>query len=93
MPDFVFQQEAHAARGSGRRELGDRLLLAGGRGAVVQVKARTIEPKPDDQEAGWIQKAAAKAMSQARGTVRQLRMMPADMVNGRGRTLSVDGNA
>ncbi|MFI8861224.1 hypothetical protein ACIGW5_32355 [Streptomyces prasinus] len=93
MPDFVFQQIAHASKGSGRRELGDRLLLAGGRGAVVQVKARTISPKPDAQEAGWIQKVAAKAMSQAKGTVRQLRMVPADMVNGRGRILSVDGNA
>ncbi|MGA4967102.1 hypothetical protein [Streptomyces pseudogriseolus] len=93
MPDFVFQQAAHAAKGSGPRELGDRLLLAGGRGAVVQVKARTIKPKPDDQEAAWIQKVAAKAMSQAKGTVRQLRMVPADMVNGRGRELRVDGNA
>ncbi|MEV0694124.1 hypothetical protein [Streptomyces sp. NPDC050388] len=93
LPDFVFQQAAHAAKGSGRRELGDRLLLAGQRGAVVQVKARTITPKPDAQEAGWIQKVAAKAMSQAKGTVRQLRMVPADMVNGRGRTLRVDGNA
>ncbi|MEU1690028.1 hypothetical protein ABZ590_00145 [Streptomyces hirsutus] len=93
MPDFVFQQAAHAAKGSGRRELGDRLLLAGQRGAVVQVKARTIKPKPDAQEAGWIQKVAAKAMSQAKGTVRQLRMVPADMVNGRGRMLRVDGNA
>ncbi|MEW1686094.1 hypothetical protein [Streptomyces sp. NPDC093594] len=93
IPDFVFQQAAHAAKGSGRRELGDRLLLAGGRGAVVQVKARTIKPKPDDQEAGWIQKVAAKAMSQAKGTARQLRRVPADMVNGRGRILNVDGNA
>ncbi|GAA3381099.1 hypothetical protein GCM10020367_71020 [Streptomyces sannanensis] len=93
MPDFVFQQAAHAAKGSGQRELGDRLLLAGQRGAVVQVKARTIKPKPDAQEAGWIQKVAAKAMSQAKGTVRQLRMVPAGMVNGRGRTMSVDGSA
>ncbi|WP_432171823.1 hypothetical protein [Streptomyces sp. 1222.5] len=93
MPDFVFQQATHASKGSGRRELGDRLLLAGRRGAVVQVKARTITPKPDAQEAAWIQKVAAKAMSQAKGTVRQLRMTPADMVSGRGRTLRVDGNA
>ena len=92
MPDFVFKQAAHAAKGSGQRELGDRLLLAGNRGAVVQVKARTITPKPADQEAGWIQKVAAKAMNQAKGTVRQLRMVPADMVNGRGRRLSVDGS-
>ncbi|WP_123995720.1 hypothetical protein [Streptomyces sp. Ag109_G2-6] len=32
-------------------------------------------------------------MSQAKGTVRQLRMLPADMSNGRDRTLRVDGNA
>jgi hypothetical protein len=93
MPDFVFEQADHAAKGSGRRELGDRLLLAGRRGAVVQVKARTIKPKPDAQERAWIQKVAAKAMSQAKGTVRQLRLLPADMVSGRGRTLHVDGNA
>ncbi|MGW6865137.1 hypothetical protein [Streptomyces sp. NPDC054901] len=92
LPDFVFQQAAHATKGSGRRELGDRLLLAGHRGAVVQVKARTITPKSDAQEIVWIQKVATKAMSQAKGTVRQLRMLPADMVNGRDRTLRVDGN-
>lgn len=93
MPDFVFQQADHATKCSGRRELGDRLLLAGRRGAVVQVKARTTKPKPDVQEVAWIQKVAAKAMSQDTGTVRQLRMLPADMINGRGRTLQVDGNA
>ncbi|MET8078331.1 hypothetical protein [Streptomyces sp. NPDC005303] len=41
LSDVVFQS-ACASKGSGRRELGDRLLLAGGRGAVIQVKARTI---------------------------------------------------
>ncbi|MEV8628597.1 hypothetical protein [Streptomyces sp. NPDC051079] len=92
LPDFVFQQTTHAAKGSGVREQGDRLLIAGHRGAVVQVKARTIPPKADDLEANWIQKVAAKAMSQAKGSVRQLRMLPADMVNGRGRVMSVDGN-
>ncbi|MDF4250253.1 hypothetical protein [Streptomyces sp. WMMB303] len=93
MPDFVFQQADHATKGSGRRELGDRILLAGGRGAVVQVKARTIEPKPDIQETSWIQKVAAKAMKQAKGTVRQLRILPSDMVNERGWTLRVDSAA
>ncbi|MFD6936961.1 hypothetical protein ACFWAP_12560 [Streptomyces goshikiensis] len=92
MPDFVFQQAGHAVKGSGRRELGDGLLVAGHRAAVIQVKARTIAPKLDAQEISWIQKVAAKAMSQAKGTVRQLRMLPADMVNGRDRTLTVDGN-
>ncbi|MFC8270360.1 hypothetical protein ACFUIZ_32265 [Streptomyces cinereoruber] len=92
LPDFVFQQVTHAAKGSGSREQGDRLLIAGHRGAVVQVKARTIQPKADDLEVNWIQKVAVKAMAQAKGSVRQLRMLPADMVNGRGRILHVDGN-
>ncbi|MFJ2833106.1 hypothetical protein ACIPC1_37125 [Streptomyces sp. NPDC087263] len=92
LPDFVFQS-AYAGKGSGRRELGDRLLLVGGRGAVVQVKARTVQPKEPAGEVAWSQKAATKAMRRAKGTVRQLRMLPADMVNGRDRTLSVDGNA
>ncbi|MFD5557649.1 hypothetical protein ACFWIA_27885 [Streptomyces sp. NPDC127068] len=93
LPDFVFQQAAHAVKGSGVRELGDRLLLAGRRGAVVQVKARTVDPKSDADEAAWIGKVAAKAMRQAKGTVRQLRLQSADMVNGRSRTLRIDGNA
>ncbi|MFG2271053.1 hypothetical protein ACGFNY_15035 [Streptomyces chartreusis] len=92
LPDFVFQP-AYARKGSARRELSDGLLLSGRRGAVIQVKARTIQPKEADREVSWIRKVAAKAMSQAKGTVRQLRLLPADMVNGRGRTLSVDGNA
>ncbi|MGI5401491.1 hypothetical protein ACQEVG_19020 [Streptomyces sp. CA-135486] len=92
MPDFVFQP-AYAAKGSGRRELGDRLLLTAHRGAIVQVKARTIAPKVAVEEIAWIQKVAAKAMRQAKGTVRQLRLHSADMVNGRDRTLAVDGNA
>ncbi|MFB6509027.1 hypothetical protein [Streptomyces virginiae] len=93
LPDFVFQQAEHARKGSGQRELGDRLLVAGRRGAVVQVKARTVAPKADAEEIGWIQKVAAKAARQAKGTVRQLRLKPAEMVNGRGRTLGIDGNA
>ncbi|MFI0978227.1 hypothetical protein ACH4SP_14680 [Streptomyces sp. NPDC021093] len=93
MPDFVFQQADHAAKGSGRRELGDRLLLAGQWGAVVQVKARTVAPKPDSLETAWIQKVAAKAIRQAKGTVRQLRMAPAVMVNGRDNRMAVDGHA
>lgn len=92
LSDFVFQP-AYASKGSGRRELGDRLLLAGGRGAVIQVKARTVQPKDISSEVAWIKKVAAKAVRQAKGTVRQLRMLPADMTNGRGCTLSVDGNA
>nr|WP_146224301.1 hypothetical protein [Streptomyces sp. FT05W] len=76
LPDFVFQQVAHAAKGSGSREQGDRLLIAGHRGVVVQVKARTIAPKADALEANWIQKVAAKAMSQAKGSVRHYACCP-----------------
>jgi hypothetical protein len=70
IPDFVFQS-THVSKGSGNRELGDRLLLTGHRGAVVQIKA----------------------MKQAKGTVRQLRLLPAEMANGRGRILTIDGDA
>lgn len=40
----------------------------------------------------WIQKIAIKAMNQAKGTVRQLRMLPSSTINGRGRAMTVDGN-
>ncbi|WP_093896632.1 hypothetical protein [Streptomyces sp. Ncost-T10-10d] len=92
LPDFVFQA-ALTRKGSGQRELGDRLLLSGKRGAVVQIKSRTVKPKGDAEERTWIQKVTKKAMSQAKGTVRMLRLQPADMVNGRGTTLSVTGDA
>ncbi|MFE2823443.1 hypothetical protein [Streptomyces sp. NPDC059271] len=92
MPDFVFQSSL-TRKGSGQRELGDRLLLSGKRGAVVQIKSRTVQPKGEAEERAWIQKVTAKAMRQAKGTVRTLRLMPSGMVNGRGRTLSVAGDA
>ncbi|MFE2750127.1 hypothetical protein ACFXKX_38485 [Streptomyces scopuliridis] len=92
LPDFVFQSVL-TRKGSGQRELGDRLLLSGKRGAVVQIKSRTVRPKGDTEERTWIQKVTKKAMSQAKGTVRMLRLQPADMVNGRGTTLSVAGDA
>lgn len=92
LPDFVFQSSL-TRKGSGQRELGDRLLLSGKRGAVIQIKSRTVKPKGDEEERAWIQKVTKKAMSQAKGTVRMLRLQAADMVNGRGTTLSVAGHA
>lgn len=62
--------------GSGRREQGDRLLLSGGYGAVLQSKRRTVTPKDDDGERSWLQKNASKALSQVKGAVRQLRIRP-----------------
>ncbi|MFD3651641.1 hypothetical protein ACFWVT_09240 [Streptomyces cyaneofuscatus] len=92
LPDFVFQSSL-TRKGSGQRELGDRLLLSGRRGAVVQIKSRTVEPKGDAEERAWIQKVTKKAMSQAKGTVRMLRLQAAEMVNGRGTALPVAGDA
>ncbi|MET7520389.1 hypothetical protein ABZS88_45065 [Streptomyces sp. NPDC005480] len=92
LPDFVFRS-ALASKGSGRRELGDRLLLSGGRCAVIQVKSRTIKPKADPEERAWIQKVTANAMRQAKGTVRTLRLQSANMINGRDRTLPLKGDA
>ncbi|MFJ9846054.1 hypothetical protein ACIRYZ_37565 [Kitasatospora sp. NPDC101155] len=90
LPDFVFVPTL-AKKGSGQRELGDRILLAGRRAAVVQVKSRTVAPKADDAERAWINKVAQKAVRQAKGTVRQLRLADAEFANGRGRTLTVRG--
>lgn len=90
LPDFVFNS-AHTVKGSGRRELGDRILLTGQRGAVVQVKSRTIPPKSDDLERAWIAKVTTKAVKQAKGTVRMLRLAPEEFVNGRGRSLTIRG--
>ncbi len=59
----------------------------------MQVKSRTIKPKAENEERTWIQKVTAKAIRQAKGTVRTLRLQPADMVNGRDRTLAVAGDA
>ncbi|MFI5527080.1 hypothetical protein ACIA8O_00850 [Kitasatospora sp. NPDC051853] len=91
LPDFVFHPSI-AEKKSGRRELGDRLVLAGSRGAVVQVKCRTVAPKADDGERKWINKNISKGMRQAKGTVRTLRLAPADLANGRGRTMTVSGD-
>ncbi|MFI5657941.1 hypothetical protein [Streptomyces sp. NPDC051684] len=92
LPDFVFEP-SYAVKGSGRREQGDRLLLSGSRGTVLQSKRRTVTPGDTDGERSWLQKNANKALKQAKGTVRQLRLCSAEMTNGRGRSLQVDGNA
>ncbi|MFD8752965.1 hypothetical protein ACFV0O_18615 [Kitasatospora sp. NPDC059577] len=92
LPDFVFHPSM-AEKGSGRRELGDRVILTGQRGLIVQVKCRTVAPKPDEAERAWINKVVGKGMRQAKGTVRTLKLAAATMVNGRGRTLTVAGDA
>lgn len=92
LPDFVYGS-IMLELGSGRRELGDRLLIVGRQAAVVQIKSRQGALRDADGERSWICKNTDKATRQAKGTVRNLKAAPADFVNGRGRQLAVDGNA
>ncbi|MDN0193509.1 hypothetical protein [Streptomyces sp. S.PNR 29] len=91
LPDFVCHSAIKRVS-SGQRELGDRMLLTGSRGVVVQVKSREGAYKDDASERNWLRNRGAKAARQAKGTVRSLRSAPAEFENGRGQTLTVDGN-
>ncbi|MFJ5728940.1 hypothetical protein [Streptomyces paradoxus] len=91
LPDFVCHSAIKRVS-SGQRELGDRLLLTGRRGAVVQVKSREGNYKDDAGERSWLRSRGAKAARQAKGTVRSLCSSPAAFENGRGQSLTVDGN-
>lgn len=70
--------------GQGARELGDNLLIVGSVGVVVQVKSRTAPSDDAERERRWVEKQAGSALSQARGTVRRLRLQPVDLTNARG---------
>jgi hypothetical protein len=59
---------------------------------VIQVKSRDAGGPTDQQrERNWVDKQVAKALRQAKGTLRLLRRQPVDLVNGRGRVVTVDG--
>lgn len=90
MPDFV-HRPARLSVGSGSREIGDGTLIVGDRGVVIQVKAREGEPVDEARERRWLTKQIATGLKQAHGTIRNLRRIPVEMTNGRGRTLTVDG--
>jgi hypothetical protein len=89
--DFVFRSEVRRT-GSGVRELGDGMLLVGDIGIVVQVKSRVSDPAGDEKEVRWLRKVIPKAIRQGKGTIRQLRLAPAQMTNMRARTIEVDGH-
>lgn len=91
LPDFVFAPGRRTV-GSGTRELGDGVLTAGDLGVVLQVKRRAAPTDDGAKERRWLVKQAAKALSQSRGTVRQLCREPASLTNLRGRTIQIDGN-
>ena len=92
LPDFVFFP-AKVHKGTATRELGDGTILVDLHGLVLQSKSRGAEQLRDEQgERNWLVKNMTKAGKQAAGTVRSLRQQPAELVNGRGRTIGVDGN-
>jgi hypothetical protein len=78
--------------GRGSREIGDRILIVGDLGVVVQVKSREQATDDAERERVWIRKNAAAALRQARGTVRRLRLEPTPLTNGRGREFLIHGN-
>lgn len=90
LPDFVMKPRVER-KGSGVREIGDGLLVAGDIGAIVQVKGRSAEPSTPDKEGRWINKNVEKALKQVQGTYRRLQESPVELENGRGRLLRVDG--
>jgi hypothetical protein len=91
LPDFVYRP-ALRREGTRRRELGDGVILLGDIGVVMQVKRRETPSANEHRERSWITKKAMDALRQGRGTVRELKREPASMVNGRGRSVRVDGN-
>lgn len=90
LPDFVLRP-ALRRTGSAVREIGDVLLVHGDQGVVVQVKSRANPTAEPARESGWIQKAVNKAVRQASGTVRALRLAPVALKNLRGREVRIAG--
>ena len=90
LPDFVYRPTIRKV-GSGTRELGDGILMAGDLAAVIQVKSRAALSSDPEKERRWIEKQMAAASRQADGTIRQLGRESAEFVNARGRTIEIDG--
>ena len=89
MPDFVFLPETLAV-GSGRRELGDGIIIVGEIGVVVQVKSRETPSADADRERSWLLKKTSEALSQGSGTIRRLKQTPRELTNLRGTTVEID---
>lgn len=92
LPDFIFRP-VRRRQGSGNRELGDGVIVVGGRAVVVQVKSRNTDAvASESRERSWIDKAIDKATRQGEGTVRGLRSRPTEMVNLRDRGIVLDAS-
>ncbi len=89
LPDFVFRpvQRPH---GSGTREVGDAIVVVGPTAASVQVKAREALTSDETKERAWLDKKIRQAMSQARGTIRNVTSGTGlTLVNERGRRIQI----
>lgn len=73
LPDLVYVAELSRHRVSGAREVGDGLLIANGRGAIVQVKARAGDEERDKAQR-WVRKHVARAIRQGRGSANTIEL-------------------
>ncbi|WP_143219109.1 hypothetical protein [Actinokineospora bangkokensis] len=92
LPDFVVSP-AVERKGTGVREISDGLVVVGGRGLVIQVKSRNGELGDTTKETTWITSKAGAGGRQVDGTARRLADRSSTMINGRGRTIEINGPA
>jgi hypothetical protein len=90
LPDFVMSPMVER-KGPGVREISDGLIITGDQGLVVQVKSRDTTPRSAQREASWLTKKIDEGGRQVDGTARRLSSKTTTMVNGRGRTVELDG--
>lgn len=90
LPDFVFRPSLRSS-GSKNRELGDAIVVVGDVAAVVEVKARSVSSGDDARERSWLDKTIQRGARQASGTIRAMKQAPMELVNERGRRLTLDG--
>lgn len=90
LPDFVFLPSAEH-QGSRNREISDGLIVTGNEGIVLQIKSRATAIRPNG-DAAWIDKKVEQAVRQVDGTIRRLRDHPAELMNGRGRSVTLVGS-
>jgi SEC-C motif len=89
LPDFTCTVGT-VTKGNARREVADRLIVIGGDGAVIQVKARVALTGDAKKEARWLHKQIAQAIRQGRGTVRTLcARQPVPATNARGNAIEI----
>lgn len=88
MPDYVFRP-AIISTGSGTKQVGDLIVVAGRVGLMMQVKSR-VDPSQDAaKEERWVRKRVAHAVDQANGSLRTIQRLSTRHENLRGRALEI----